>query len=117
MQKINKDVSLASLVEGNGFIIKIGGTVYTEIRQDLISFHNAIAKGIIEGNQKLKEKYKKTPYRGQPAIFLVYETPAIMVSKDGLKRVIYRKEVKKDKLLKEIIKNYNKRGYKSIIVS
>ncbi len=118
MQKQNNDINMISKREENGFIVKSGRKSYKRrISFNANSFHNEIALGIINEDQKLKAQYEKSRYSGQPAVFLVVETPAIMIASGTSKVISYNSaNVEGDERLQQEIKNYKRKGFKDFSV-
>lgn len=112
MQKENKK-------EGNGFIVKSEKGVSRRLTTKPNAFHNEIALGIISADEKLKGKYAKSPFKGQPAVFLVQETPAIMVASGlGTKVISYNpKNIQGDHCLEKEVKKYKKKGFMELNIS
>ncbi len=118
MQKKNNDINLVSKREENGFIVKSGRKSYKRrISFNTTSFHNEIALGIINEDKKLKAQYRKSRYSGQPAVFLVVETPAIMVASGTSKVISYNAtNVEGDERLEAEVKKYKSKGFKDISI-
>ena len=118
MQKKNNDINLVSKRKENGFIVKAGRKSYKRrISFNTNSFHNEIALGIINEDKKLKAQYQKSRYNGQPAVFLVVETPAIMVASGTSKVISYNaSNVEGDERLEEEIRKYRKKGFKPLSI-
>ncbi len=118
MQKQNNDINMVSKREENGFIVKSGKKSYKRrISLNASSFHNEIALGLINEDKKLKAQYQKSRYNGQPAVFLVVETPAIMIASGTSKVISYNvTNIEGDERLQAEIENYKRKGFKALSV-
>lgn len=112
MQKEKRDACLASQRKENGFIVRSGKSIYRRISVNPNVFHNEIALEIINEDKKLKRNYQKSKFKGQPAVFLVNETPAIMIASGMSKVISYNpSKIKGDKCLEREVDKYKGKGF------